>query len=202
MAILSIYGLSETIATATGELVTLVKITSAEVISSNKLRVHFDRNMKNDDNLINRLFYTIIPITSGAVNCYVSEVKIPYVTYPEYVDLITSEMTDSASYTVYVDTDGPTDLENTPVDPDNNDQTFVAEGITPTIDKIIAVSENQIDVVFSENMKINSAIMNISKYSFDNGLSVLSVISAIGDTVSLATSEQTPGIIYTLTVNP
>jgi hypothetical protein len=202
MAILSIYGLSETIATATGQLVTLVKITNAEVISSNKLRVYFDRNMKNDDNLVNRLFYTIIPITSGAVNCYVSEVKIPYVAYPEYVDLITSEMTDSASYTVYVDTDGPTDLENTPVDPDNNDQTFVAEGIIPTIDKIIAVSENQIDVVFSENMKINSAIMNTSKYSFDNGLSVLSVISAIGDTVSLATSEQTPGIIYTLTVNP
>jgi hypothetical protein len=148
------------------------------------------------------LFYTIIPITSGAVNCYVNEVKAPYVVQPEYVDLITSEMTDSASYTVYVDTDGPTDLENTPVDPDNNDQTFVAEGITPTIDKIIAVSENQIDVVFSENMKINNAIMDTSKYSFDNGLSVLSVISAIGDTVSLATSEQTPGIIYTLTVNP
>jgi hypothetical protein len=158
--------------------------------------------MKNDDNLVNRLFYTIIPVTSGAVNCYINEVKAPYVAHPEYVDLITSEMTDSSSYTVYVDTDGPTDLENTPVDPDNNEQNFVAEGIIPTIDKIIAISENQIDVVFSENMKINSAIKNISKYSFDNGLSVLSVISVIGDTVSLATSEQTPGIIYTLTVNP
>jgi hypothetical protein len=202
MAILNIYGLSETISTATGNLVTLVKITDAEVISSNKLRVYFDRNMKNDSNLINRLFYTIIPVTSGSINCYISEVKVPYVTYPEYVDLITSEMTNGSSYTVYVDTDGPTDLENTPVDPNNNEQTFIAVGITPTIDKIIAVNENRIDVVFSENMKINNAIKNISKYSFDNGLSVLSVLSVTGDTVSLATTDQAPGIIYTLTVNP
>lgn len=202
MSIIDVYGLSESSSHTEGNLVTLVKVINVEVITSNKLRVYFDRNMKNDENLVNRLYYTIVPVTSGAVSCYISEIKIPYVSYPEYVDLITSEMTNGSTYDVYVDSDGPTDVDEVPVDPSNNSQSFVAVGVIPTIDRIIAISENRVDVVFTENMRINKAIKDSTKYSFDNGLSVLSVISVEGDTVSLATTDQVPNIEYTLTINP
>lgn len=202
MPTIDTYGLSESSAHTEGHIATLVKISSAEMLVYNKLRVHFDREMKKNNNLTDRLYYTVIPVTAGATSCYIIKVEAPFVSYPEYVDVITSEMTNGSSYKVYVDSDGPVDIEDTPVDPNNNEQEFIAIGAIPTVDKIIAISENRVDIVFTENMRINKAIKNPTKYSFDKGLVVTDVVSVEGDTVRLATSDQTPGEEYTLTINP
>lgn len=202
MAYVNSYGLCEAASTALGRLVELVEVISADMIASGRIRVTFDRGMKKDAKLYNRLNYAITPISPGAVAPYVEEVETPDVTAPEYVDLITSEHTDGATYDVVVNAYGPVGVDYLRVDETRNTKSYVGVGDTPDIDSVVAISENRVDVIFTENMTINDDIKNSSKYSFDNGLSILSVLEVVGDTVKLVTSDQVPGTIYTLTVNP
>jgi len=202
MAYVDSYGLSEAVSTALGRLVELVEIIAAEMTIAGKIRVTFDRPMSKDANLSNRLFYTIAPISPGAVTPYVDEVILPDVTAPEYVDLVTSEHTDAASYEVTVDASGPTGVDGLTVDETRNVQGYTGIGDIPYVDSVVAVSENRVDVVFSENMTINDDIKDSSKYGFDNGLIVLSVLEVSGSTAKLVTSDQIPGTLYTLTVTP
>jgi hypothetical protein len=185
-----------------GEIVNLVKVSYADMLEINKLRIYFDDKMKKDSNLSNAIYYSILPITPGAVTPYISEILLPDVNNPVYVDLITSEMTDAATYQVIVSAYGPTSINDLRIDEYYNSKTFLAIGNIPTIKQIVVVSSNRIDVVFTEIMKYNSAIKNPTKYTFNNGLLVLSVLEVDSDTVKLVTSEQTTGVLYTLTVNP
>jgi hypothetical protein len=195
-----IWGLSETSSEALGKLVKLVKVESVETISAYRLRVRFDRAMNKNNALVNTAYYTITPTSPGGVTPYISEVLLPDVVYPTYVDLITSEMTGGLNYEVEVSPSGPTDTNNLRVDEYYNMKTFVSIAINPTIKHVEVISDTRIDVVFTENMKYNNAIINKERYSIDNGLSILSVLEMDVDRVKLVTTQQIPGVLYTLTI--
>jgi hypothetical protein len=195
-----IWGLSEISSEALGKLVKLVKVESVETISAYRLRVRFDRAMNKNNALVNTAYYTITPTSPGGVTPYISEVLLPDVVYPTYVDLITSEMTGGLNYEVEVSPSGPTDTNNLRVDEYYNMKTFVSIAINPTIKHVEVISDTRIDVVFTENMKYNSSIIDKERYSIDNGLSILSVLEMDVDRVKLVTTQQIPGVLYTLTI--
>jgi len=195
-----IWGLSETSSEALGKLVKLVKVESVETISAYRLRVHFDRAMNKNNALVNTAYYTITPTSPGGVTPYISEVLLPDVVYPTYVDLITSEMTGGLNYEVEVSPSGPTDTNNLRVDEYYNVKTFVSIAINPTIKHVEVISDTRIDVVFTENMKYNNSIIDKERYSIDNGLNILSVLEMDVDRVKLVTTQQIPGVLYTLTI--
>jgi hypothetical protein len=195
-----IWGLSETSSEALGKLVKLVKVESVETISAYRLRVRFDRAMNKNNALVNTAYYTITPTSPGGVTPYISEVLLPDVVYPTYVDLITSEMTGGLNYEVEVSASGPTDTNNLRVDEYYNMKTFVSIAINPTIKHVEVISDTRIDVVFTENMKYNNSIIDKERYSIDNGLSILSVLEMDVDRVKLVTTQQIPGVLYTLTI--
>jgi hypothetical protein len=195
-----IWGLSEISSEALGKLVKLVKVESVETISAYRLRVRFDRAMNKNNALVNTAYYTITPTSPGGVTPYISEVLLPDVVYPTYVDLITSEMTGGLNYEVEVSPSGPTATNNLRVDEYYNMKTFVSIAINPTIKHVEVISDTRIDVVFTENMKYNSSIIDKERYSIDNGLSILSVLEMDVDRVKLVTTQQIPGVLYTLTI--
>jgi len=196
-------GLADCQLVALAKLSCLVKVSSITP-SHEVLRVLFDRPMKLDDELLASYNYTTVVNTPGAAPIVVNTVTPEEeASNPEYVDLGVSEMTIGASYTCSVSTtDGPVDVDDTPIDPANNSDTFAGVGEYPEVLQLISQSSNRIDVVFTEAMKDNADIRNASKYAFDNGLLVLNVLDVDGDTVKLVTSDQSPGIAYTLTLTP
>ena len=188
--------------TALGHVVQLVKVVLVEAITSTRIRITFDRPMLKDAALLNKYNYQVSPITPGAATIFVSEVEPQNRIKPEFVDLIISEMTDGATYRCEVNPDGPTDPEGVPLSPGDSTYDYTGIGIAPTVSQVIAVSENRIDVVFSETMRDNDDIKDPSKYSFDGGLSVIDVLEFDGTTAKLVTSDQASGYLYTLTINP
>jgi len=195
-------GLCSSLMTGLGQVVQLVKIALVEAITATRIRITFDRPMKKDAALLSRYNYQVTPQTPGAATIFVDSVEPENRLHPEFVDLIISEMTDAATYRGEVNPDGPVDPEGVPMDPGYNYDDYTGIGIAPTVSQVVAVSENRIDVVYSETMKDNADIRNPSKYSFDNGLSVIDVLEFDGQTVKLVTSNQVPGTLYTLTLNP
>jgi hypothetical protein len=195
-------GLADCEVEALGQFVSLVKIASVVAVSATKVRVTFDRRMKKDAALLAAYNYSVTPQTGGAASVTINSVEPESATNPLWVDLITSEMTDGATYRGEVSTSGPTDTEGTPVDPNNNYVDYTGVGEAPTIHRVIPQSANRVDVQFNESMKSNDDILNPAKYTWDNGLSTLNVLEVDGDTVKLVTSEQVPGTLYTLTITP
>lgn len=195
------YGLAAASATPLGHLVQLVKVVSVAVPAAGRVRMTFDRPMSTT-RLLLASSYSFGVVTPGAAAlAFVGAEKGPG-TQPTYVDLLTSEHTTGATYSVEALITGPIDPEGTPTDPGANSDTFVGVGVAPTLESVQAVSANRVDVNFNEPMTDNADIRNIAKYSFDGGLSVLSVLEVDGATVKLVTSDQTPGTLYNLTINP
>jgi hypothetical protein len=80
--------------------------------------------------------------------------------------------------------------------------TFQSDTTPPAITSVdIDVSPTQVIVVFSEPIEESNAT-NVSNYSIDNGITVLTaVLGPDQKTVTLTTSEHADGVTYTLTVN-
>jgi hypothetical protein len=193
-------GLAVVASVGLGKLTNYVKVLSAVALSSVKVRITFDRPMLDDSALRNPSNYTLHPTAGSAVPIYYTTVEPESVAEPTYVDISTSEMTDGLPYEAIVFASGPTDPEGTTVDPANNTVAFTGIGIDPEVLRVEAVGVNRADVIFTEAMDDNAAIRDISHYAFDGGLSALSVLDVDGDTVKLVTSNQTPGVLYTLTI--
>lgn len=94
-----------------------------------------------------------------------------------------------------------TDDYGNSIDPLHNQFTFIGSGTAPTIARAIGVGQNRIDLVFSEFMYDNESIRDPLNYSADGGLQILQVLEVDGETVKLATTDQIPGVKYTLTVS-
>lgn len=86
------------------------------------------------------------------------------------------------------------------VDSENDSATFSGVGDSPVILRIVPISQNRIDVVFSARMRDNAAIRDHSRYSLSGGATVVAVAAVEGDTVKLVTSNQEPGALYNLTI--
>lgn len=195
-------GLAEFQVVALGHLVKLVEVSTIVAISSTRVRITFDRPMKKDAALLAAFNYSIVPITAGAVTIVINEIEPENTAQPEFVDAITSEMTDGATYEGAVSATGPTDVGGTPVDPANNDAQFTGIGDAPTVSQVISQGENRADVVYSETMRDTPGIRDPARYTWDNGLTTLSVLELDGATVKLVTGDQAEGVLYTLTITP
>jgi hypothetical protein len=168
------------------------------------VRIAFDKPMTNDNALIDVSNYTIYPAsTANSVAVVYKEIKPENKANPTYVDVYCTEMTIDTTYNLDINSgsEGPTDFEDNHIDPGLGTLEFLGTGTSPTIKSVEAILENQAKITFSEVMDNNLDIRNKDKYSFDNGLQVLSVESVEGSEVVLKTSEQTEGILYKLTIS-
>lgn len=199
-------GLANAAATALGRFVRFPKLVSAVVISPIRIRLTFDTLMKKDAALILPANYDITTTTPGAIAPTINSIEPENVASPDFIELVTGEHTDAAAYEVTVvsgvGNSGPTDSEGTEVDTAADSDTYTGVGDFPDLKEVVSISENRADAVFDENMKDNPDIRNPAKYTWDNGLTTLSVLSIQDDTVQLVTSNQVPGLLYTLTVLP
>lgn len=176
------------------------QLSSVVAQNSTTIRVTFDEPMDpNAGELINVANYTITPTGGGAPVNVNSASALG--SAPTWIDLLTSEMTDGAAYDCDVNSSGPIrDAAQNPLNAGFASLAFLGEGQAPTVLSLIAISENRIDVVFSESMTDNADIRNPASYAFDNGLAVLNVLEVDGDTVKLVTSDQAPDLLYTVTI--
>lgn len=197
-------GLSTAESSAFAHIIHPVEISSVNAYSSTKIRVTFDRPMKKNSDLTDVLNYIITPSSSWSAPVFFSEIVAESIVSPRYVDIVLdTEMTLDRSYGIEIDIiSGPISEDNDPLDGATNIGHFRGFGIIPDILSVEAISQNRVDVVFTEDMTDNSEIRDITNYSFDKGLSILSILGMSGDTVQLVTSDQTAGELYTLTVTP
>lgn len=194
-------GLCSIPATPLGHLVEYVELVSVEAKTSLEVRITFDKPMLNNGALRSTSSYGITPKFPSGAPLVLTHVQPEGVVAPTYVDVTVTEMTDGETYIAEVATPiGPVDTEGTPINPAANTVEYFGIGIDPTILSVTATGLNTVEVKFSEPMDDNAGIRNPSRYSFDNGLSVLSISSVVGDTVTLVTDDQTPGVLYTLTI--
>lgn len=183
---------------------TLPDVTTAVVLAGNIIRINFSEGMRRDSKLGNTANYLFTPVTAGAAQLFFSEVLVPNLAAPSFVEIEVTEMTDGATYDVTVNSGagGPTDLGFNPISASDT-ASFTGEGEAPTIAQVIAVSKNRADVVFSEPMLNNVDINDPSKYTWDNGLVTEDVLEVTAQgVVKLATNDQVPGVLYTLTATP
>ncbi len=196
-------GLSLATSVCLGNLINPVTILSVIAYSISKIRITFDRAMKKNSALLDVSSYVIENSSTNSAKIYYSEVECEKIGSPRYVDVILdSEMTNGGSYDVDIETtDGPISENNIPLIPETNSDSFTGLGILPVVLYVQAITKNIVDVVFSEAMTDNSSIRDKTNYSFDNGLSVLSIIEMEVNKVRLRTSDQVPGTLYTLTIS-
>lgn len=183
---------------------TLPTVTAAEMFDGGRRwRVHFSEPMLRGGALTSDLYYSFTVLTAGAAPVFVERVVAPSTpTYPEYVDVYCSEMTDGANYELVVSTLGPTDRAHNHIDPTGDTVAIVGVGEVPTLSRVEAISANRVNVIFSESMRDNVAIREASRYTWDNGLETVEVIGVEGNIVQLVTTDQTPGTLYNLTIDP
>lgn len=168
-----------------------------------RVRFHFSEPMLRSAALEAPANYGFSVLTPGASDIYVESVVVPDTpTNPSYVDVFCSEQTIGADYEATVSTSGPTDRSLNSINPASATVAFVGIGTTPTVARVEAISQNRVDVVFSEAMASNADIREASRYTWDSGLLTLSVLDVVSDTVKLVTSDQTPGTLYNLTIDP
>jgi hypothetical protein len=168
-----------------------------------RVRFHFDEPMLRSAALSSIGSYGFSVLTPGASAIFVESVTVPDTpTHPEYVDVNVSEMTIGASYEAVVSTSGPTDRSLNTVDPVGATAPFTGVGTNPTVLRVEAISQNRVDIIFSEAMKSNADIRDASRYTWDNGLVTLEVLDVVVDTVKLVTSDQASGTLYNLTIDP
>jgi len=191
-------GLASAVSNALGHLATYVKFDSIGAIDNRRVRVKFDRPMKRDDALIDPDNYQIVATGGATVAVYVQSVEPQNVPTPSYVTLHVNEMTDTKEYELAVT--NIIDPRGTPLDPSANTILFTGIGVRPELLYVAAIDLNTVEVKFTESMYDNIQIRDKARYSFDNGLIVESVAGLFGDFVILTTSEQIPGVLYTLTI--
>jgi len=195
------HGLSEAVSIGLGSCSIGPGIASVVAVNSTKVRITFDNQMTDDVALIDLDNYTITP-TGFGVPVYKISMEAEGVTYPNYVDITISEMTDGQIYQAEIETaaDGPIDRYGDNIDVSKSTETFTGVGEKPEIKYVEALSETSAKVVFTEAMEDNTKIRDETNYSFDNGLTISEITSVSGDSVFFKTSEQTPGLLYTLTI--
>jgi hypothetical protein len=163
------------------------------------LRVIFNTTMTKDAALSEATYYTITNVTPVAATCNVLSVTPEDVANPNYVDLEVSDLTDGATYLLTITQSVIKNSSDNFLIGGNAIQ-YTGVSLAPVINSITTLSNTSIEVQFNKSMRL-SDISDPSKYSFDKGLSVLSVTVISSSVVRLTTTSQTPSEFYTLTVS-
>lgn len=162
------------------------------------LRVNFSGEMENNDALINPFNYLITKQEFNSVTCSVVDVTPEGVTYPTYVDLNVSDLTNGKQYLFSVVPNTIQDRYGSYIVSGSN---ILYDGISdsPIIQNVTSLSSTFMEVTFSKSMNLDD-ISDVNNYSFDKGLSIISVTVISSSVVRLLTTTQTPSELYTLTV--
>ena len=185
----------------------LPAVSSVTTSSPTAVRVVFDTPMQNDTALADPTNYTIVPL-AGAVQIAVLSATPEAVANPTYVDLVTTEHTDSGSY--QGEANNVFDEDGLPIDLLANTAAYTGLGNKPQVATAVAVSATKIRVTFNEPMDPNGTeIENPLNYSViptAGGASVFvrSVVLPIDTNptfIELVTSEMTDGAAYETAVD-
>jgi hypothetical protein len=180
------------------DLIDSIFLDNARALTPNSIRIDFNQPVNINDALLDADSYEIDTITPGAAEVIIQSVELPVgFLNPMFVELHTTEMTDGAAYSAKLVGAITAPDESTSI---GNVKGFAGLGETPLLLSVTAKDKNTVEVVFSEPMLDNAAIRNTNNYTFDGGLVVTSVESLVGSVVALKTSDQTSGILYTLSV--
>ncbi len=176
--------------------------------NSIKIRVVFDEDMTFDAALTDPASYTVTPL-DGSAPVTVLSVTPQAVANPIFVDLDTTEYTNSGTYEVEV-SNNVTDKDGLGIDPEANTATVTGIGIAPRLSSATATTSKQIRVVFDEAMDQNDTeLANPANYTItptggDATVFVRSVELAAGVSplfLDLVTSEMTDGGAYSLVID-
>jgi len=179
---------------------------SVSVTGATTLRVNFSEAMADTTEIDDPTSYGVSVETDGAVGVAVSSVTREAVTNPTYVDLVTTEHTDGADYTLTVDPAVVDQQGDSVEDPDP----YVGQGVQPQISSVAALNATSVRLTFDEPMDLNSgelteaANYTITPQTAGAAAAVInSVTAGLGSTptyVDLDTSEHTEGATYEVAV--
>ncbi len=194
-------GVVPSVLTIDGSMIAAPRVSLAATIDSVKIRVAFDQAMVRNSQLLDPANYLITSL-GGGVSVFVGTVLAGAGTFPTNVELGLNEMTGGESYQVIVASGAgaPESQFGIKLNPLGASFSFAGEGLDPTVLFVAGVSENRVDIAFSENMLDNAAIRDSGNYVFDQGLVVTSVLDVVGNVVQLVTTDQTPGTLYNLVI--
>lgn len=178
-------------------------IQNARALTDTKVRIDFstpalDPSGGMNPGLSNPASYIFTVVTPGAVDVIPQSVDVPPgQVNPLYVEVNVSEHTNGADYQVA--------LSPAVLGFDNragNGTPFLYEGSgsPPIVERVMATSLNEVLVFFDESILNNAAANDVGNYIWNNGLVTTAVKSVVGNLVTLATSTQTAGQLYSLTV--
>ena len=175
------------------------EIASAYALTSTRVRVNFAAPALIDAALTQPTNYHLENLSPGSVDVLPLRVILPAgQSSPLYVDIDTTEHTDGANYEVALSAEirGAAGQIGSAVP-----FGYTGIGVAPTLLVVIATSPTQVEVHFTEPIANNADANAILNYAWSGGLETLAVLSVIGEVVTLRTTPQTPGTLYSLTVH-
>jgi phage tail-like protein len=186
-----------------GDLVKPVLVADARALSSTRIRIDFTDAVLKTAALSDVNNYSITA-GLGDVVPFIQSIDVPELTSPTFVELIVSEMTDAAAYTLVVNAGSPASpvLGANGLAVATDPAPFTGIGVAPEIELVLAISATSAEVRFTEQIQATAIVATSTFYTFNLGLTVVAVTDIVGNVVTLETSVQTEGELYTLTVNP
>lgn len=187
-------------AAITANLIRTVNIKNVRAVSSTRIRVEFSQPISNDadSSLSDPDSFVLTPLSGAAVSV-ISRVDTPDgATATASVDLIVSEMTQGVlnyqlqAFGLFAPDDSP--ISNTAFP-------FNGLGVPPKVLVAFAPDANSVTVQFTEKVLDIGSLRVLSAYTFNDGLTVTGILSVDASSVTLKTSNQTPGHLYTLTMS-
>jgi len=173
-------------------------IADARALTEVKVRIDFEVPTLINAALTNTANYRFKNLSSGSVEVVPVSVGLPPgQPNPFYVEVVTTEHTEGATYEVAL-TEAIRGAAGevghvAPV-------SYVGIGVAPTLHLVIARSSTEVEVHFSEPIIDNASARNPRNYLWAGGIVTIDVRSVEGSVVVLQTTGQVPGHLYTLTV--
>lgn len=174
-------------------------IANARSLTESKVRIDFAVPVQINDALTNPASYRFNNVSAGSFDVVPLSVRLPAgQPSPIYVEIETTEHTDGGTYEVAL-----TSAIRGAAGEFGGGDAFEYDGIgiAPTLRVVIAISPTEVQVHFSEEISNEPDANEPRNYTWDGGLSTIAVRSVIGSVVTLQTTQQTQGQLYTLHVN-
>lgn len=173
-------------------------IDDVHALTATRVRITFAAPALINAALTNPASYDFENLSPGSVDVIPLAVILPAGQLtPLFVDIDTSEHTNGASYQVALT---PAVRGAAGEIGSTAPAVYVGIGARPTLQVVIATSPVEAQVHFSETIANNAAANDPTNYVWAGGISTVAVRGVSGQIVTLQTTAQVPGQLYTLTV--
>jgi hypothetical protein len=175
-----------------------LKISQVRAFSETRIRIDFERPATINTALTRASSYRFTNVSSGSVEVVPLSVSLPPgQANPLYVEIETTEHTNEADYEVALTSSirgAAGEVGSTVPVP------YVGIGVSPKLKVVLAVSATEVEVHFDEPIENNAEANDPLNYTWTGGLSTIAVRSVVANVVTLQTTSQIPGQLYSLTV--